>query len=189
MPVQFMDIGMPIGSINSMGPYITPQDTISEFSGVGSNNGFSNGAVNGFLRDNMPYGTDIYNMDEWVNYLRNEASKGNSAAFDKLFNYIASETSAKTARDWTAEREDNQYQRLMDDLREAGISPYILSNAIPGASGARQNSYSGSQMTEREKSQLNNETSLIGRIIQVLGYLIGGIAGKAIPNTNITMKK
>ena len=84
-------------------------------------------------------GTDLNSL---LSNLSDRANKGDEAALEKLFNYYSSEASAKTSREWTASREDTAYQRLIADLKKAGISPYILSGASPFAGGATQQSYS-----------------------------------------------
>lgn len=100
----------------------------------------------------------------WKQYLEDLVASGDSAAADKLIGYLMSEESAQTARDWTASREDTQYQRLVDDLKSAGINPYaILATAgSPVSSGSNGNSYSGSQFTTKhsqEESERHNRQS------------------------------
>lgn len=88
-----------------------------------------------------------------------KAQNGDPSALEHLFNYYASEASAKSARDWTAAREDTQYQRLMADLQKAGISPYILTGATPGVSSATGVSHSGSSITSYANSKRTQETA------------------------------
>ena len=83
-------------------------------------------------------------FDYWLNETEKKAQSGDAAALDRLFNYYATQRSEKNALDWTASREDTQYQRLVEDLRKAGISPYVLSSATPGVSSYTGQSYSGS---------------------------------------------
>lgn len=110
-----------------------------------------------------------WNSDNWLSNLQSMANKGDTGALEKLVNYYASEASSKTARDWTSQREDTQYQRLMDDLSKAGISPYVLSGATPGVSSSSGKSYSGSEMVSRK----NNQNTNLKGILTVLGIIIG----------------
>lgn len=100
---------------------------------------------------------DYSNFDNILSNLEQRANQGDEAAIEKLFNYYASERSEKTARDWTAAREDNQYQRLVADLQKAGISPYILSGATPGVSSASGVSHSGSSLTSAQTAKWNQQ--------------------------------
>lgn len=116
----------------------------------------------------------------WESYLQDRIAQGDDAAIDKLINYYQTEQSAKTARDWTSEREDNAYQRLMADIRKAGISPYILTGAAPSASGATGKAYSGSQMTSRANNKDTVAANERSRVITSLLAGIGIIFGSAI---------
>lgn len=109
------------------------------------------------------------NLDFLLHSLSEKASKGDESALEKLFNYYATVKSEKTARDWTSAREDNQYQRLVSDLQKAGISPYILSSAVPGVSSASSSSFSGSQMTSHQSNERTNDTGVARSLIALVG--------------------
>lgn len=83
---------------------------------------------------------------DWLGYLQYMAGQGDEVSQDRLFNYLMSENSNQTARNWTAQREDTQYQRLVSDLKAAGINPYALitGNVSPISSSSGGSSYSGS---------------------------------------------
>ena len=113
----------------------------------------------------------------WQGYLEYLVSKGDSAAADKLFSYLMSEQSAQTARDWTANREDTQYQRLVDDLKAAGINPYAMlaSAGSPVSSSSGGNSFSGSQFTSRasaEETERNHKTNNSLKLIATILSLV-----------------
>lgn len=121
---------------------------------------------------------DYHSVDDWTNELYRLYKNGDVSAGEKLFNYYATKDSEKTARDWTASREDTAYQRLIADLKEAGISPYVLSGATPAVSNSTGATYSGSQMTSAQSSRntinketLNDATSIITRVLMVLGII------------------
>lgn len=117
-----------------------------------------------------------WNQDNFMDNLVSLANKGDEAAIEKLINIWSTQESEKTARDWTASREDSAYQRLNEDLKKAGISPYILSGATPMVSSSSGKSYSGSEMTSRsnnKNTQYNQDartavTAIIGIITALL---------------------
>ena len=115
------------------------------------------------------------NRDNYVDEMLNRANKGDEAALEWIINYYASEDSAKTARDWTASREDNAYQRLMADFQKAGISPYVLSGATPGISSSAGKSYSGSGITSRANNQDSNTTKGVTASLAAMLALFGVI--------------
>lgn len=73
----------------------------------------------------------------------------NSASRDQYFNYLLSEQSASTARQWDEYMDSTKYQRLVNDLKGSGLNPYwMLNNASAGAvSSNGGNSYSGSHQS------------------------------------------
>lgn len=97
---------------------------------------------------------------KYLSTLETMASKGDVSALEKLFNYYATEKSEQTARDWTAMREDNQYQRLVEDLRKAGISPYVMSSAVPGISSSNGHGYSGTSLVSASNNRATNARAL-----------------------------
>lgn len=108
----------------------------------------------------------------WLDSLTRKAQSGDTAAYEKLIDYYMTRDSEKTARDWTASREDTQYQRLIADLDKAGISPYILSGATPGVSSSVGKSYSGSQMTSSENNRKTTDAANLKGLLGVLGVII-----------------
>lgn len=113
-----------------------------------------------------------WNEGSYLQKLQEMADKGDPGAIDKLVNYYMTEASEKRARDWTAQREDSAYSRLMEDLRKVGISPYVLSGATPMVSNATAKSYSGTQMTSEKNSEKNRNADIgkaIGSILASIG--------------------
>lgn len=105
-----------------------------------------------------------YNGD-WRSYLQDLVDRGDAEAADKLINYLMSEDSAQKQRDW----ESTSYQRLVNDLKAAGINPYILLNSgASPISSSNSNSYSGSQFTTRAA---NKETARHNQQTEGLNFL------------------
>lgn len=116
--------------------------------------------------------TGGWSQDNYLDMLIERANRGDSAATDLLVNIFATRESEKTARDWTAQREDSAYQRLDADLKKAGISPYILSGATPGVSSSSGRTYSSSSYTGLEKNELSNRTDIARGSLALLGVVL-----------------
>lgn len=61
----------------------------------------------------------------------------------------------ESAQDWTAEREDTQYQRMMADMKAAGINPMMAAGGSPASSSSSGQSAPGS-MAPADMSELMN---------------------------------
>lgn len=103
-------------------------------------------------------------------------AKNDPAYLEKLVNYYMTEESNKTAREWTAMREDTAYQRLMKDLKQAGISPYVLTGATPAVSSSSGKSYTSTEAVTRENSIRANDTNAAKALLQFFGLFLGSIA-------------
>lgn len=103
-------------------------------------------------------------------------AKNDPAYLEKLVNYYMTEESNKTAREWTAIREDTAYQRLMKDLKKAGISPYVLTGATPAVSSSSGKSYTSTEAVTRENSIRANDTNAAKALLQFFGLFLGSIA-------------
>lgn len=124
---------------------------------------------------------------QWLTY---EASKGNEAAIDMLYNYKFSEESANNARAWTASREDTQYQRLVKDLHSVGVNPYFaLSGASPVSSSTQGVNYQGQQFTSRGSTLKNIDSRELinainagvnagNSILNLIGKIVSAVIGK-----------
>lgn len=149
---------------------------------------------------NQDYSDNPYQFGsmEWLKYA---GEHGNEAAIDMYYNYMMSEKSATTAREWTAQREDSQYQRMVSDLRNAGINPYFaLSGGSPASSATQGVNYQGGQYTSRGSNVRSNDTDLVkaginagtdifSTIMQFLGTIIGRKIGKSNSNKTVNIYK
>ena len=117
--------------------------------------------------------TDSNSLDYWLNKTKKLADEGDAGAIERLFNYYATKDSEKTALEWTANREDTAYQRLVEDLRKAGISPYILSSAGPSVSSYGGKSYTGSTITSSANNERSNNTDVATSVLTTLFKVIG----------------
>lgn len=124
-----------------------------------------------------------------IDILRERAEGGDASSMDYLISYLLSEQSAQTAREWTAKREDTQYQRFVQDATKAGINPYFaLTGGSPVSSSTQGVNYQGSTYTSASNNQRTTRTSrennwtsnwfnLVGDIFSLIGNVINS-AGK-----------
>lgn len=128
---------------------------------------------------------NLINYDNWngdyLGYVKYMAEHGDSAQYDMFMNAWLSEQSENRAREWTAQREDTQYQRLVQDLKAAGINPYILLNngASPVSSSSSGNTYSGSHKANAAHNRQSEAKSWATLLVSLIGT-IAFIASVAI---------
>lgn len=112
------------------------------------------------------------------------AMHGDTAAYEKWMNFYLSELSNSTTRDWLERMRSTQYQTLVEDLKKAGISPYVISGANPMAMSSSGNSYTGSQMTSQQSNRLTTKTStnnaILNDFFKILGTVLGAVAMAAM---------
>lgn len=123
---------------------------------------------------NSNYGS--WNGD-WLGYLNWMAEHGDQASLDKLLNFMMSEQSAMTARNWTAEREDTAWQRMVEDMRKAGYNPYAFATlgGSPISSSSNGNSYGGSYSASYEINKEKNQQNWLKVALSAAIPIIGGI--------------
>lgn len=107
---------------------------------------------------------------DFQGYLQYLDKYGSESDHDRFIDWLMTNESAKIARDWTASREDTQYQRLVDDLKKAGINPYALLNngASPISSSSNGSSFTGAYSSnEALKKEANAQkwASLLSGVI------------------------
>lgn len=104
-------------------------------------------------------GYDQFNGD-LEGFLKYKAENGSDADYDRFMNFLTNNYSVDKANAWTAQREDTQYQRLVADLKAAGINPYVLlqSGGSPASSASATYSSSGSYASnEALKKEANSQ--------------------------------
>lgn len=111
------------------------------------------------------------NQDNFLEKLREEAQYS-EAAREKLYGYYFDLYRDKTANEWTAQREDSQWQRAVADLQKAGLSPYVLSGGTPSASRATVSSSNGSQMTSSKNNEATNDRASRTALLTLLGIFL-----------------
>lgn len=97
-------------------------------------------------------------INSWKDELYRRFKNGDDAAGERLFNYIVQEDANKNSLDYAK----NAHSYMMEDLRKAGISPYIISGASPISMSF--GSSSGSQMTTQSSSLRSAQTANKDRI-------------------------
>lgn len=116
-----------------------------------------------------------WNESSWLSKLQELADNGNASARDALVQYYSSKEANETAYQRTVEREDHAYERLMTDLKKAGISPYILSGATPMVSQASQQSKTSSDFTSAANNKKSAEANNLKAILALIGVSLAAI--------------
>ena len=98
--------------------------------------------------------------DDVLKYLQENAGKDASSR-DLLFNYLLSEKSTSSAREWEAEQNSKRYQVMVDDLKKAGLNPYWL-NSLGGASTYQGSSNKYTSAFETARSHLIRSNLVLG---------------------------
>ena len=120
-------------------------------------------------------GESFKSADDVLAYLRSQAGK-DPASRDILFNYLLSEQSASSARQWEERQNSTRYQQMVADLKKAGINPYWL-GSLGGAATYQgsQNKYSGSayESAYRDKNDAQRkEIQSVGTVLSLIGSAI-----------------
>lgn len=120
------------------------------------------------------------NSENVLDYLKNSH---NAAANDYYISYLLSKLGEDSAREWNATREDTYYQRLVADLKKAGISPYALTPSGSPINGANAYGHSGTNFSgiakaesDNKTSRANNQATTQARIIGLMTAMITAIA-------------
>lgn len=102
--------------------------------------------------------------EEYMKYM----SQHSEEWAEKYLDYITEQEQLNNANEYTAMREDTAYQRLVDDLRQAGLNPAMMfgSSASPQASGSQ----GYIRMTEGANSRAVGNSTKLQKII--LGYML-----------------
>lgn len=124
---------------------------------------------------NSAKGFNIKDVDEnnVLDYLKSRDDEGSR---DYYIEYLLKQLSENSAREYNAQREDTYYQRLMEDLRKAGISPYGMSIAGAPINGAQSYGVSGNNYTSARKNLESIEASKSEKVAQIAGSLFSAIA-------------
>lgn len=107
-------------------------------------------------------------------YLRWKATYGTDSDYDRWMNFLENNYSIDKANQWTAEREDTQYQRLVADLKAVGINPYSLlqNGGNPVSSSSATSSYSGSYSSNEALKQEANSQKWLSLLTTVITTMV-----------------
>lgn len=100
--------------------------------------------------------------------------KLNDESKDYLYNYFFNEQSRKNAWNDSVFAAKNQYQWLVDDLKKAGLNPFLAMSGMnaAGASSSGQG-VSGGSIVSRKNNQATNQKDMLKAILTGLVSIIG----------------
>lgn len=117
-------------------------------------------------------------QDNWLDYTKDRAASGDEAAIDTLTDFYASETSAKTAREYETEQNAHIVDTLVEQYKRNGLNPYWLldSGSVGSVSyTANSNKYSSSGYMSRRKQKEKVNQDIATDIIKVAGLVSSAI--------------
>lgn len=119
------------------------------------------------------------NDDNWLDVLRAKAQTGDAASMDKYYNYMMSEASAQSAREYETKRNSEAYQTLVNDLKKAGINPYWIDSgfSVPSYTN-NSHSYSDSSYMSARKQDETEKKNMLSFISKLAGF--AGSFGSAL---------
>lgn len=106
----------------------------------------------------------------------------NSENLDYFLSYILNEQASENAWNRSVFSAQNQYQWLVDDLKKAGLSPWLAVSGLNSASAQSSGQSVGSgSIVSSKNNQKTNNTQLLESLIRVIGTIVGiAIFKKAI---------
>lgn len=139
----------------------------------------SNGANRGFFYRNFGIGANEVAKEDWM---RTEQSADNQMNRDLALQAYANENSAieaQKARDWNAQREDTYYQRMVEDMKAAGINPIM---AISGGGADISPSPTASSSSARSSGSNYSGSSAGGNGLGAIASILAGLITKGKSN-------
>lgn len=100
--------------------------------------------------------------------------KLNDDTKDYLLQYYLGQQSDKAAFDRSMEASNTQYQRAVEDLRKAGLNPFLALQSLSGSSPTSSSSGSGGGYIAANE---RNKNTLTSKLFTVLGIIAASIFG------------
>lgn len=113
------------------------------------------------------------NSSNVLDYL---SQRGDASSQDYLIKYYLDQLSESSARGYNASREDTAYQRLMSDLKKAGISPYALTPGLTPINGSSGFTASGNTYTSARNTQYSKSMETATKFTQIITSIFSAIA-------------
>lgn len=118
---------------------------------------------------------------DYLDFLKEQASK-DEAWFEKYINALQNESQYSRAVEYDKWLRSNSYQMMVEDLKKAGLNPYLALNSLGGSSGTSLQASSSGMSAVSGKSSLqnaltnmtNSETKKLQVIAQIITALITG---------------
>lgn len=117
-------------------------------------------------------------QDNWLEQTQKRAANGDEAATDMLTDFYASESSAKTAREYETEQNAHIVDTLVEQYKRNGLNPYwLLDSGSVGSVNytANSNKYSSSGYLSQRKQKEKVNQDIATDVIKVAGLVSSAI--------------
>lgn len=95
---------------------------------------------------------------------------------DYLVSYMLSEQGAENAFQRSMRASSSQYQRAVEDLRKAGINPFLALQSLSGSSPTSPaSSVSGDYYSARKNQSRENAKDIVGKIGSVIAIIAAAV--------------
>lgn len=148
--------------------------------------------INGTVYGDNPGGNSVWDRiesqqdplvkdsgDDAVSQLANDLNvKLDSSSKDYLLQYWLNEQSSQNAFNRELQASSSQYQRTVEDLKKAGLNPYLAFDSLRGSNpSSSAGNVSGGMYTQRENSKRENTVNTAKGIMTVIGIIAAAIIG------------
>lgn len=148
--------------------------------------------INGTVYGDAPGGNSVWNLnqreqgtlvqdntDDAIAKLANDLNlKLDDTTKDYLVQHTLNEHSAENAWKREMEASNTQYQRAMEDIRRAGLNPFLAIQSLSGSSpSSNAQSVTGGLYTSRKNQQEQNTKDIAGKVMTVLGIIAAAVIG------------
>lgn len=112
--------------------------------------------------------------DVIMKWAKENGYKLNADTMDILYNQFFNEKDTTSAWQRTLSADNTKYQRAVEDMKKAGLNPFLLmSSGASGAGASSPGSVGSGSISAARNAKLQAETSKATAVMSIIGGLIG----------------